>query len=114
MSLPVIFDNPKSATIIALESVEFKCSAKGYGHITITWQKADYVLPLTATVNTTLSNNKIISILRITKAVGYYSGQYYCIVHNEAGAVVSHYAHLNVQGTETVIKMIYHLIVHIF
>ncbi|XP_065905856.1 hemicentin-1-like isoform X2 [Dysidea avara] len=96
-SLPVILNNPKSARVDAFEPVTFKCSAEGYGYITITWQKTGYVLPWTATINTTKSNNMITSILRITKTVGYYSGQYYCVVKTEAGVVVSHYAHLHVQ-----------------
>ena len=95
----MILNNPKSARVDAFEPVTFKCSAEGYGYITITWQKTGYVLPWTATINTTKSNNTITSILRITKTVGYYSGQYYCVVKTEAGVVVSHYAHLHVQGT---------------
>ena len=99
VSLPIILNDPKSATVKIFASVMFKCTAEGYGHITITWRKVDHMLPLMATIKTTKSRGKISSVLKITRTAGFYSGQYYCVVKNEAGPVDSRYAKLHVQGT---------------
>ncbi|XP_065904077.1 hemicentin-1-like [Dysidea avara] len=97
VSLPIILNDPKSATVKIFASVMFKCTAEGYGHITITWRKVDHMLPLMATIKTTKSRGKISSVLKITRTAGFYSGQYYCVVKNEAGPVDSRYAKLHVQ-----------------
>ena len=55
-------------------------------------------MPVTAEITEGKSLNGISSILKITKAVGYYSGQYYCVVENIVGKVISQSANLHVQG----------------
>ena len=100
MSLPSILNHPKDTSVNVFDPVVFECMAESFGFVTITWGKDGYKLPSTATTQTTKSNNKITSSLRITKTAGYYSGQYYCIVKNEAGVTVSHHATLQVQGIE--------------
>ena len=84
------------------ESVSFKCIAHGYGDIKIMWRRNKYNVPATAEVTEEKSLNKISSILKVTKTVGYYSGQYYCIAENEAGKVFSQTANLHVQGNKCV------------
>ena len=98
MSLPLILNHPKNASVNVFDPVEFECMAEGFGFITITWRRDGYKLPSTATTQTTRSQNKVISILRITKTAGYYGGRYYCIAVNEAGMTTSHHANLQVQG----------------
>ena len=89
------------------ESVSFKCTAHGYGDIKIKWKKANHNIPVTAEVTEEKSLNKISSILKITKAVGYYSGCYYCVVENEVGKVFSQTVNLNVQGNKHVLIYLY-------
>ena len=84
------------------KSVSFKCIAHGYGDIKIMWRRNKYNVPVTAKVTEEKSLNKISSILKVTKTVGYYSGQYYCIAENEAGKVFSQTANLHVQGKKCV------------
>ena len=55
-------------------------------------------MPITAEVTKERSLNSISSILKITKVIGYYSGQYYCIAENEGGKVASQSASLYVKG----------------
>ena len=55
-------------------------------------------MPVTAEVFEIKSLNGISSILNITKTVGYYSGQYYCVAENKFGKVISQAANLHVQG----------------
>ena len=83
------------------ESVSFKCTAHGYGVIKLVWERAEHNMPTTAVVTKETSLNEISSILEITKAVGYYSGKYYCSAENEFGTIVSQTAHLYVQGNNT-------------
>ena len=85
-------------SITVYESVLFKCSASGFGVLQIVWKRIEHNMPLTAEVAEEKSLNKITSILKITKAIGYYSGQYYCVAENEVGEVISQTAHLHVQG----------------
>ena len=82
------------------ESVSFKCTAHGYGDLKIVWRRKKYTIPVTAKITEEKSLNKISSILKITKSVGYYSGQYYCVAENEVGKVVSQTATLHVQGNK--------------
>ena len=88
------------------DPVVFECMAEGFGFITITWGRDGYKLPSTATTQTTRSNNKITSTLKITRATGYYSGQYYCIVKNEVGVAASDRANLQVKGKIFVNKVL--------
>ena len=55
-------------------------------------------MPVTAEITEGKSLNGIWSVLKITKSVGYYSGQYYCIAENKVGKVISQTASLHVQG----------------
>ena len=64
------------------------------------WRRKKYNIPVTAKITEEKSLNKISSILKITKSVGYYSGQYYCVAENEVGKVVSQTATLHVQGNK--------------
>ena len=98
VSLPTVSEQPNSMIINVYESVLFKCSASGFGILKIVWKRIEHNMPLTAEVTEEKSLNKITSILKITKATGYYNGQYYCVVENQVGEVVSQIAHLQVQG----------------
>ena len=89
------------------ESVSFNCIVHGYGDLKIIWKKVNHNIPITAEVTEEKSLNKISSFLKITKSVGYYSGQYYCVVENEVGKVVSQTAKLHVQGNKCVILSMY-------
>ena len=84
--------------ITVYDSVLFKCTAHGFGTINIIWKRVKYNMPVTAEVTEGKSLNGISSILKITKAAGYYSGQYYCIAENKVGKVISQIANLHVQG----------------
>ena len=71
------------------------------------WRRNIYNIPVTAQVKEEKSLNKISSILKITKTVGYYSGQYYCIAKSEAGKVLSQTANLHVKGNKCVSWSVY-------
>ena len=89
------------------ESVSFNCTAHGYGDLKVIWKKANHNIPVTEEVTEEKPLNKISSFLKITKSVGYYSGQYYCVAENEVGKVVSQTASLYVQGNQCVILSMY-------
>ena len=81
------------------ESVSFKCTARGFGKIKMVWKRVNHNMPETAVITEEKFFNKITSILKITKTVGYYSGQYYCVAEsNKAGKSASQPANLYVQG----------------
>ena len=81
------------------ESVSFKCTARGFGKIKMVWKRVNHNMPETAVITEQKFLNEITSILKITKTVGYYSGQYYCVAEsNEAGKSASQPANLYVQG----------------
>ena len=98
MPLPRISKHPSDMNVNVYESVSFKCSAHGFGAIKIIWKRIDHNMPITAVVKEKKSLNGISSILKITKSVGHYSGQYYCVAESKAGTVVSQTANLHVQG----------------
>ena len=101
VSTPVISEQPRDANAMVYESVSFKCTARGFGKIKIVWKRVNHNMPETALppVETEKFFNEITSILKITKTVGYYSGQYYCVAEsNEAGRSASQPANLYVQG----------------
>ena len=89
------------------EPVSFKCTAHGFGIIKVMWRRTIYNIPVTAEVTEEKSLNKVSSILRITKTVGYYSGQYYCVAESEVGKVFSQTANLHVQGNKYVSLSVY-------
>ena len=78
------------------------CTASGYGLIKIVWKRVNYSLPVTADVTEEKSLNELSSILKISEIVGYYSGQYYCIVENEAGNVTSRTVNLFVKTSKVI------------
>ena len=80
------------------ESVSFKCTAHGFGAMKLVWKRVEHNMPITAVVTEKKLLNEISSILEITRAVGYYSGKYYCVAENEIGPVVSQTVNLYVQG----------------
>ena len=84
------------------ESVSFKCSAHGFGEIKIIWKRINHNMPITAVLSEEKSLNGISSILKITKSVGYYSGQYYCVAESKAGKAASQIANLHVQGNNVI------------
>ena len=65
-------------------------------------------MPVKAKVTEEKLLNKITSILKITKAAGYYSGQYYCVAENGVGKVVSRIAKLSIQG-DVIIQYIHYI-----
>ena len=98
MSPPKISKQPSTINSSVFGSVEFECTAEGFGVIEVTWQRVGCALPITSTITTVKSTNEVTSILRITKSSGYYSGQYYCTARNKAGTVKSQQASLYVEG----------------
>ena len=80
------------------ESVSFKCTAQGFGVLKIVWKRVKHNMPVTAEENEEKTLNKITSILKFTKTIGFYSGEYYCIVEGEVGEVASRTANLHIQG----------------
>jgi len=98
VSLPQILNHPKDRSVNVFEPAVFECMAEGFGVVAITWRRDGYKLPSTATTQTTRVQNKVTSVLSITRTAGYYSGQYYCVVKNEAGVTESNHANLQVQG----------------
>ena len=103
--LPTISEQPNNMTINVYESVSFKCTANGFGVLKIVWKRVKHNMPVTAEVTEETSLNNITSILKITKIVGYYSGQYYCITESEVGEVISGIANLYVQGNNMLLSM---------
>ena len=100
VSPPDILTNPSSSTVVFYDNAQFRCVARSCELMDIVWKKAgSQRLPSTAVVTNIPSNvNEIISVLKITEAIGYYSGQYYCEVKNSAGTVISSLATLYVKG----------------
>ena len=98
VALPKIIQQPSSTVTEVYNVATFKCMARSYGIVSITWQRLNSELPVTANVTTTTSLNEIKSILRIEKSISYYKGYYYCVVKNKAGVVNSTVAYCNVTG----------------
>ena len=79
--------------------ITLECKFQGYGHINVTWRKLRAPLPSAAVVSNSNFTNGVSSILKITNAVGYYDGMYYCVANNIAGGqTTSKYAKLSVKG----------------
>ena len=90
--------HPKSVKVDFYKAVTFVCTVQAFGYIQVTWKKVGSNLPVTATVNNTVSINEVTSVLTITGVSGYYKGLYYCIAKNGAGVTVSKHALLRVTG----------------
>ena len=103
VSLPRITRQPDDINVTtSCNSALFLCTAHSYGLIKIVWKRVNYTLPATADVIEEKSLNELSSTLIISEIVGYYSGQYYCIVENEAGNVTSSIVHLHVKTSEVI------------
>ena len=103
-SLPKIMRQPDDVNVTTLcNAASFVCTARGYGLIKIVWKRVNYSLPVTADVTEEKSLNEISSTLTISEIVGYYSGQYYCIVENEAGNVTSRIVNLCVKTSKVIV-----------
>ena len=89
---------PNDVTIYLYGSISFECTAQGVAPIQIIWKRVEHNIPITAIVTEQISLNEISSVLTVDKAVGYYSGQYYCVVTSRVGSVASRTANLHVQG----------------
>ena len=101
MSLPGITSQSDDVNVTTLcNSASFVCTARGYGLIKIGWKRVTYTLPITADVTEEKSLNELSSTLTISEIFGYYSGQYYCIVENEAGKVTSRIVNLCVKTSK--------------
>ena len=99
VALPKIIQQPRSTVTEVYNTATFECMARSYGIVSISWQRMNSELPVTANVKVTKpSLNDIKSVLRIEKSIGYYKGYYYCIIENKAGIVNSRRAYCNVTG----------------
>ena len=102
MSLPRITRQPDDVNVTtSCSSASFVCTAHGYGLLKIVWKRINYTLPATADVTEEKSLNELSSTLIISEIVGsYYSGQYYCVIENEAGKVTSKIANLCIKKSK--------------
>ena len=91
--------------IDVLTSVSFKCTAQGFGKLKIVWKRVKHNMPVTAEITEEKTLNKITSILKFTKTIGYYSGQYYCVAEGKVGEVASQTASLHIQGNNKISQM---------
>jgi len=66
--------------------------------VKITWRKYGSSFPLAARMKVKKLRNEVMSTLRITRVIGYYSGSYYCIAQNKFGSVTSKSARLTIKG----------------
>ncbi|XP_065903803.1 basement membrane-specific heparan sulfate proteoglycan core protein-like [Dysidea avara] len=97
VSLPVMITQPKPTTVHVYDTATFQCTGRSYGKVTITWKRLMSELPVTVTVNVTkISLNEVTSILTIDKSIGYYKGNYYCVIENDVGKVNSTFAYCDV------------------
>ena len=98
VSVPVIIRQPSAVTINTFESAVFYCSFQSFGNVEVAWRKERNLLPATASERISKTKNVVTNKLQISRAVGYYSGNYYCVAENEAGTVVSPATYLHVEG----------------
>ena len=100
MALPRIIRQPSpTVTAVYYDVATFECMARSYGVVSITWQRLNSKLPVTANVTVTKSLNEVKSTLRIDKIIGDYKGYYYCVIRNKDGVVNSTVTYCNVTGT---------------
>ena len=99
VALPVMITQPKPTTVDVYDTATFQCTGRSYGKVTITWKRLMSELPVTASVKVTkISMNEVTSILTIDKVIGYYKGNYYCVIENDVGKVNSTFAYCDVTG----------------
>ncbi|XP_065904619.1 basement membrane-specific heparan sulfate proteoglycan core protein-like isoform X2 [Dysidea avara] len=97
VSLPAMITQPKPTTVHVYDTATFQCTGRSYGKVTITWKRLISELPVTASVEVTkISKNEVTSILTIDKSIGYYKGNYYCVIENDVGKVNSTFAYCDV------------------
>ena len=99
MALPTIIKQPNPTVTEVYDVATFECKARSYGIVSISWQRLNSELPVTANITVTKSLNEIKSVLRIEKSIGYYKGYYYCVIENKAGIVNSTVVYCNITGT---------------
>ena len=106
--LPKITKQPNDVNVTtACNSASFMCTAYGFGLINIVWERINYTLPITFDVTEQKNLNTLSSTLTISEIVGYYSGQYYCVVKNRAGIITSQIANLHVKKSNVLQSNIY-------
>ena len=94
-----MISQPKPTTVHVYDTATFQCAGRSFGKVTITWKRLMSELPVTASVKVTkISMNEVTSILTIDKAIGYYKGNYYCVIENDVGKVNSTFAYCDVTG----------------
>jgi len=94
----VVIRQSTAVTINILESAALYCSFRSFGNVNVKWRKEGNLLPATASERISKTKNVVTSELQISRAVGYYSGNYYCVADNIAGRVVSSTTYLHVEG----------------
>ena len=99
VGLPKITSHPESVVVEANDFATFECSAQSYGTASITWKRLESELLITVNVTVTELLNKITSVLRIEKTIGYYEGYYFCVIENTIGQVNSSFAYCDVTGS---------------
>ena len=85
---PSIVTQPNDTYAAAPFSGVFKCSAKGYGYISISWYKANTwydikSLPDKDKVSTVHSSEATVSTLEIPNLIKEDAGGYICVVHSK-------------------------------
>jgi len=98
VSVPIIISHPGNVTTPVHTTATFTCKVKSSTNVKITWRKHGYSFPPAARIKVKKLRNEVISTLRITRVIGYYSGEYYCIARNKFGSVTSKSARLNIEG----------------
>ena len=78
----------------------FSCNILSSDKVTVVWRKLRSQLPTTATIMLMESGvpNQVISILKISRIIGYFDGEYYCVAFNKFGSATSKYASLKING----------------
>ena len=99
VSKPVILNHPATIVKVSLHAaVVLSCKVISYDHASITWKRVGLDLPITAKIMETHSKHTVTSVLKITRTIGYYAGQYYCVAENSVGNTFSNYSRLIVTG----------------
>jgi len=79
-------------------TVTLSCKAMSYNPASIKWERVGLNLPTTANVTEARTKHTVTSFLNITRTVGYYAGQYYCVAENKVGSTSSNISSLIVTG----------------
>lgn len=95
--LPVVTMQPSPITVNVSNDVIMKCTVKGYGSVSVMWNKVNSTLP-SSIIKEIKSVNEITSDLSISNVTTGHKGYYYCIANNSVGTVNSTMAYLNVSS----------------